>query len=61
MVETLHCTQKGLETLPPKEKPYLVRDDEVRGLVVKVYPSGSKTFFLNVRVERTVDMFKIGV
>jgi len=61
MAEIQHFTQKGLETLLPKEKPYLVRDDEVTGLVVKVYPTGSKTFFLNVRVGRTVDMFKLGI
>ncbi|MHB1287226.1 MAG: tyrosine-type recombinase/integrase [Leptospirales bacterium] len=61
MAEIQHFTQKWLETLLPKDKPYLVRDDEVTGLVVKVYPTGSKTFFLNVRVGRTVDMFKLGV
>ncbi|MCL4461481.1 MAG: hypothetical protein M1297_07225 [Nitrospirae bacterium] len=41
----LHLTQKTLETLSPKEKPYLVRDDEIKGLVVKVYPTGTMTFF----------------
>lgn len=61
MAEIQHFTQKSLETLLPKEKAYLVRDDEVTGLVVKVYPTGLKTFFLNVRVGRTVDMFKIGL
>ena len=60
MAETQRFTQKWLETLLPKEKPYLVRDDEIKGLVVKVYPTGTKTFFLNVRVGLTVDMFKIG-
>ena len=61
MAETQHFTQKWLETLLPKEKAYLVRDDEITGLVVKVYPTGSKTFFLNVRIGRTVDMFKLGL
>lgn len=61
MAEIQHFTQKSLETLLSKEKAYLVRDDEVTGLVVKVYPTGLKTFFLNVRVGRTVDMFKIGL
>ena len=61
MAETRHFTQKSLETLLPKDKPYIVRDDEVTGLVVKVYPTGLKTFFLNVRVGRTVDMFKLGL
>jgi len=61
MAEIQHFTQKGLETLLPEGKPYIVRDDEVTGLVVKVYPSGRKTFFLNVRTGRTVDMFKIGI
>ena len=61
MAETQHFTQKGLEILLPQEKPYLVRDDEVKGLVVKVYPTGNKTFFLDVLVDRKHDMFKIGV
>ena len=61
MAEIQHFTQKSIETLSPKEKPYLVRDDEVTGLVVKVYPTGLKTFFLNVRIGRTVDMFKLGI
>jgi integrase len=61
MAETQHFTQKGLETLLPKDRPYIVRDDEITGLVVKVYPTGRKTFFLNVRIGRTVDMFKLGI
>ena len=56
----IHLTQRVLESLSLEEKPYLVRDDEIKGLVVKVYPSGTKTFFLNVRIGLTVDMFKIG-
>jgi integrase len=61
MAEIQHFTQKSIETLLPKEKPYLVRDDEVTGLVLKIYSTGLKTFFLNVRVGRSVDMFKLGV
>ena len=61
MAEIQHFTQKSLETLFPKERPYIVRDDEIRGLVVKVYPSGTRTFFLNVKVGRTSEMFKLGV
>ena len=56
----VHLTQKVLESLSPKEKPHIVRDDEIKGLIVKIYPTGTMTFFLNVRVGRTVDMFKIG-
>ncbi|MHB1934816.1 MAG: tyrosine-type recombinase/integrase [Leptospirillum sp.] len=61
MAKTQHFTQKGLETLLPKDKPYLVRDDEVPGLVVKVYPTGRKTFFLDVLTDGKHDMFKLGV
>ena len=56
----VHLTQKALESLSPKDKPYLVRDDEIKGLVVKVYPTGTKTFFLDVLTEKRHDMFKIG-
>ena len=55
-----HLTQKVLGALSPKEKPYIVRDDEIKGLVVKVYPTGTKTFFLDVLAEKRHDMFKIG-
>ncbi len=58
--QTVHLTQKVLESLPPKEKPYIVRDDEIKGLVVKIYPTGAKTFFLDVLIERRHDMFKLG-
>ncbi len=58
--ETVHLTQKVLESLSPREKPYIVRDDEIKGLVVKVYPSGSRTLFLDVLVEGRHDMFKLG-
>ncbi|MHB1927495.1 MAG: tyrosine-type recombinase/integrase [Leptospirillum sp.] len=61
MAKTQHFTQKGLETLLPKDKPYLVRDDEVPGLVVKVYSTGRKTFFLDVLTDGKHDMFKLGV
>ena len=56
-----HFTKKSLETLLPRDKPYIVRDDEVPGLVVKVFPTGRKTFFLDVLVEKRHDMFKLGV
>ena len=57
---SMRLTKDVLESLSPEGKPYLVRDDKIKGLVVKVYPTGTKTFFLNVRVGLTVDMFKIG-
>ena len=61
MAETQHFTQKSLETLLPKDRPYIVRDDETPGLIVKVYSSGRKTFFLDVLVEKRHDMFKLGI
>lgn len=61
MAETQHFTKKSLETLLPKDRPYIVRDDETPGLIVKVYSSGRKTFFLDVLVEKRHDMFKLGI
>lgn len=61
MAEIQHFTQKSVESLPPKDRPYIVRDDETPGLVVKVYSTGRKTFFLDVLVEKRHDMFKLGV
>ena len=59
--EVHHFTQKSLEALLPRDKPYIVRDDETPGLIVKVYPTGRKTFFLNVKVGLTSEMFKLGI
>ena len=43
--------------LPAKEKPYEVRDADVKGLLVQIQPTGKKTFMLNYARKKK---FKIG-
>jgi integrase len=42
-------TDRTLRSLKPKDKPYDVRDTEVRGLRVRVMPSGQRSFVLLAR------------
>ena len=42
-------TDRTLKSLKPKDKPYDVRDTEVRGLRVRVMPSGQRSFVLLAR------------
>ena len=41
-----NLSNRLLETLKPEEKPYEVMDTDVRGLGIRVMPSGVKTFIL---------------
>jgi integrase len=42
-------TDRTLRSLKPKDKPYDIRDTEVRGLRVRVMPSGQRSFVLLAR------------
>ena len=55
-------TNTGVRGYAPQKKRYSVRDSEIQGLVLRVEPSGKKTFYLDYR-EKTTDKrnsFKIG-
>ncbi len=48
-------TSKSLQSAQPKQAPYFIRDDKVKGFAAKVNPSGSIKLIAEVRHEgRTV-------
>ena len=42
-------TNTGVRGYAPQKKRYSVRDSEIQGLVLRVEPSGKKTFYLDYR------------
>lgn len=53
-------TSSIVKQLPIKEKAYSVKDSECRGLVVRVYPSGSKHYGVVLKVKGVVKRKSIG-
>jgi integrase len=47
--------------LPAKEKTYEVRDSDVRGLILRVYASGKKTFILNYARGKKIKIGDAGI
>ena len=43
-------TERRIRDTKPTDKTFILWDGQVKGLGVKVYPSGSKSFFLNYRI-----------
>ena len=41
-----HFTKSVVAKATPSTKPYDIRDSEIMGLLLRIYPSGTKTFFL---------------
>lgn len=42
-------TKRTVDAATPREKPFLIFDDEVRGFALRVHPSGEKTFLMRYR------------
>lgn len=57
----MKLTKSVIDRLPiPTDKPTFYRDDEIRGFGVKVFPSGTKSFFIEKRVNGKVKRITIG-
>lgn len=57
----MQLTKRSVETLKPKAKPYEVRDDTVKGFLVRVQPTGSMFYYLAYRnAEGKKQRYRIG-
>jgi integrase len=54
-------TKRAVDTLSARDCPYDVRDDELRGFLVRVEPSGRKSFFLDYRLRGKRNRYRLGV
>lgn len=54
-------TKRTVEALKPQSQPFEVRDDAVQGLLLRVQPSGQKTFYLDYRLNGRRNRYKLGV
>jgi integrase len=53
-------TKRFCESQRPTEKPYEARDAEQKGLLLRVEPSGTKTFWLSYTLKGKKNRFKLG-
>src|SRR5688572_2998874 len=54
-------TKRTVEALQPREQPYEVRDDTLPGLLLRVQPSGQKTFYFDCRLNGRRNLYKLGL
>jgi len=54
-------TKRTVDALKPREAPYEVRDDTLQGLLLRVQPSGQKTFYFDYRLNGRRNRHKLGV
>jgi integrase len=54
-------TKRAIEALSVRQRPYDVRDEDLRGFLVRVEPSGRKSFFLDYRLRGKRNRYRLGV
>ena len=54
-------TKRAVEALPLRERPYDVRDEDLRGFLARVEPGGTKSFFLDYRLHGKRNRYRLGV
>ena len=50
MMEKVKLTKVTVDALEPREKAFTIRDKDLSGFSVRVYPSGKRSFFFRYRV-----------
>lgn len=55
-----NITNRTITGLKPKEKPYEVRDTQLKGLLIRVQPSGVMTFYLEYERGKRVKLGRVG-
>jgi len=61
MVPMPKLTKRAIDALSVQERPYDARDDDLRGFLVRVEPSGRKSFFLDYRLRGKRNRYRIGI
>jgi site-specific recombinase XerD len=53
-------TKRAVEALDTRDRPYDVRDSELRGFLVRVETGGTKSFFLDYRLRGKRNRYRLG-
>src|SRR6185437_1558041 len=53
-------TKRAIEALPTRDRPYEIRDSELRGFLVRVETGGTKSFFLDYRLRGKRNRYRLG-
>ena len=53
-------TVKSIPTYTPRDKPYEIVDTKVSGLILRIQPTGTATFYYSYKTEGRNRRFKIG-
>lgn len=56
----LKLSATSIKTLHPEEKPYEVRDTDIKGFVLRVQPTGVMVYYLDYRVNGKRNRYRIG-
>jgi integrase len=54
-------TKRAIDVLSARKRPYDVRDKDLRGFLVRVEPSGRRSFFLDYRLRGKRNRYRLGV
>lgn len=53
-------TKRAIAALPARDRPYEIRDSELRGFLVRVETGGTKSFFLDYRLRGKRNRYRLG-